>query len=181
MPDERRLFGVTGWKNAGKTTLVAALVRELASRGYIVSTIKHAHHSFDIDHEGTDSWRHRKAGAQETLLVSRLRWALMHELDEDEPPLEVLIEKLAPCDLVLIEGYKRESHEKIEVIRADSTTDQPRWPDDGTIVALAVAERPQGCTLPNFDPDDVPAIADFIRDRLSLPAAGGRRSLKQRG
>ena len=128
---ELKIFGVTGWKNSGKTRMVAALVSEFDRRGFTVSTVKHAHHSFDIDREGTDSWQHRKAGTKETLLVSRVRWALMHELqDEEEPPMETLLEMLAPCDLVLIEGYKRENHDKIEVIRSESLIDKPRWPED---------------------------------------------------
>lgn len=176
MTAERKIFGVTGWKNAGKTTLVAALVREMTGRGLTVSTVKHAHHSFDIDHEHTDSWQHRKAGTKETVLVSRLRWAIMHELkDEEEPPMEVLLAKLAPCDLVLIEGYKREGHDKIEIIRGESRKDAPRWPEDDSIVAIAAEERPENCALPCFRPDDIAGIADFILARLSVSPAGGDR------
>jgi molybdopterin-guanine dinucleotide biosynthesis protein B len=164
-----RLFGVTGWKNAGKTTLVAHLVGELTTRGYVVSTIKHAHHSFDIDREGTDSWKHRKAGSRETMLVSNRRWALMHELgDAGEPSMDEILAKIAPCDLVLIEGYKREAHDKIEVIRDTGRIDAPRWPEDSTIVAVASEQRPEGCALPCFPPDDVVAIANFILARTGL-------------
>lgn len=164
-----KIFGVTGWKNSGKTTLLAALVTEFSRRGLTVSTIKHAHHSFDIDREGTDSWKHRKAGSKETLLVSGVRWALMHELEnEDEPPLEAFLGRLAPCDLVLIEGYKREAHPKIEVIRGTSDRDQPRWSEDPSIVAIAADTQPEGCALPVFDPNDVAAIADFIGNHLSI-------------
>lgn len=163
------IFGVTGWKNAGKTTLVAALVTELAARGLVVSTVKHAHHSFDIDQEGTDSWKHRKAGSKETLLVSRVRWAIMHELgDEEEPPLDVLLAKLAPCDLVLVEGYKRENHDKIEIIRGASGKDRPRWPEDPSIVAIAGEEPPVGCSLPFLNLNDTPAIANFILAHHSI-------------
>ena len=181
MPAERRIFGITGWKNSGKTTLVAALVTELGRRGLTVSTVKHAHHSFDIDREGTDSWKHRKAGTKETLLVSGVRWALMHEFhDEEEPPIEAMLEKMAPCDIILIEGYKRESHAKIEVIRGVSGKDSPRWPEDETIVAIAAENRQEGCTLPCFSPDDVAGIAGFIITHcgIDLPArkAGGRHA-----
>ncbi|GIL00116.1 MAG: molybdopterin-guanine dinucleotide biosynthesis protein MobB [Alphaproteobacteria bacterium] len=176
MTGGHKVFGVTGWKNAGKTTLVAALVTEMAVRGLTVSTVKHAHHSFDIDHEGTDSWKHRRAGSRETLLVSSVRWALMHELrDEREPALDDLLAMLAPCDLVLIEGYKREGHDKIEVIRGEAGRDRPKWPEDPSIVAVAAEERPEGCALPCFHPDDARAIADFILSRLSIAAPGGGR------
>lgn len=174
---ERKIFGVTGWKNTGKTRLVAALVRELSARGLTVSTIKHAHHSFDVDHEGTDSWQHRQAGTKETLLVSRVRWALMHELqDEEEPPMESFLERLAPCDLVLVEGYKQENHEKIEVIRNENGKDAPRWTEDKTIVAVAASTVPPDCTLPCFDPDDLTSIADFIMKRLAIAMPGDRHA-----
>ena len=105
-----KLWGVVGWKNTGKTGLMERLVTEFTARGLRVSTLKHAHHSFDIDHPGKDSHRHRMAGATQVLLASRNRWALMHELrDEEEPTLEALLTKLAPVDLVLIEGYKRKA------------------------------------------------------------------------
>ena len=122
----QRVFGITGWKNSGKTTLTERLVAELTRRGWKVSTVKHAHHDFDIDKEGTDSFRHRQAGASEVAIVSGRRWALMHELrGEDEPPLDVVLARLAPCDLVLVEGYKRESHKKIETRRADAKDTAP--------------------------------------------------------
>jgi molybdopterin-guanine dinucleotide biosynthesis adapter protein len=111
-----KVIGVAGFKNAGKTTLVEKLVVELTGRGWRVSTVKHAHHSFDIDHEGRDSFRHRKAGASEVAVVSRHRWAIIHESRaEEEPPLADILAKLAPCDLVIVEGYKRDFHDKIEV------------------------------------------------------------------
>lgn len=167
---QQRVFGITGWKNAGKTTLLAGLVTELTRRGLAVSTVKHAHHSFEVDEEGRDSWRHRQAGAQQTAIVSSTRWALMRELRNDaEPPLPEMLEKLDPCDLVLIEGYKREAHPKLELVRGDSAGDRPRWPDDASIVAIAAAERPEDCPLPVFSPDDVPAIADFVLAFLGLP------------
>ncbi len=114
----RRVFGITGWKNSGKTTLTERLITELTSRGWRVATVKHAHHDFDIDKEGTDSFRHRLAGATEVAIVSDRRWALMHELRGDEEPLlETMLARMSPCDIVLVEGYKRENHKKIEARR----------------------------------------------------------------
>ncbi|WP_283647137.1 molybdopterin-guanine dinucleotide biosynthesis protein B, partial [Marinovum algicola] len=119
-----RLYGVTGWKNSGKTGLMERLVSEITGRGFTVSTVKHAHHSFDVDQPGKDSHRHREAGAAQVLLASRNRVALMTELrGAGEPPLEALLTQLAPCDLVLVEGYKRDRHPKIEAQRA--ATGQP--------------------------------------------------------
>ncbi|HHN73144.1 MAG TPA: molybdopterin-guanine dinucleotide biosynthesis protein B, partial [Thermopetrobacter sp.] len=108
----RRVIGVSGFKNAGKTTLVAGLVRELSRRGYVVSTVKHAHCSFDIDHEGRDSFRHRQAGAREVAVVALERWAIIHEAAADEPPatLEEMLVRMSPCDLVIVEGYKGGVH-----------------------------------------------------------------------
>jgi molybdopterin-guanine dinucleotide biosynthesis protein MobB len=162
-----RLYGVTGWKNAGKTGLMERLVAEIAGRGFSVSTVKHAHHSFDVDHPDKDSHRHRMAGAREVLLASRHRFALMHEMrGAAEWPLESLLEKLSPVDLVLIEGYKRDRHPKIEAFRAE--TGQPLIaPDDPTIRAVAA-----DCALeigrPVFDLDDTCAIADFILAEVGL-------------
>lgn len=163
MNDKPIIFGVTGWKNSGKTTMVAALVSEFSSRGLKVSTIKHAHHSFDIDHEGTDSWQHRKAGAGEVALVSKNRWALMHELkDEDEPPLSEILNKLSPCDLILIEGFKREGHSKIELIRKEAAKDAPLWPDDHSIKAIISSDPVSQTKLPVFQHNDIGQIANFI-------------------
>lgn len=163
------VFGITGWKNSGKTQLVSRLVGEFTRRGLKVSTIKHAHHAFDIDHEGTDTFRHREAGASEVAIVSSRRWALMHELTgEDEPQLDDVISRLSPCDLVLIEGYKREGHPKIEVRRRESADHRPLASDDPTILAIASDHDAAGEGLPVFDLDDVKAIADFIQDRLNL-------------
>jgi len=117
-----KIFGVTGWKNSGKTGLMERLITEFTARGLSVSSIKHAHHSFDIDHPGRDSYRHRDAGARQVLLASRNRWALMHELrNEDEPSLGDLLKQLLPVDLVLIEGYKRDRHPKIEAHRKNGS------------------------------------------------------------
>ena len=163
MPHTLMIFGITGWKNSGKTRMVATLVSEFAARGLKVSTVKHAHHSFDIDHEGTDSWQHRMAGAGEVALVSANRWALMHELaGEDEPSLGDILSKLAPCDIVLIEGFKREGHPKIEMIRKEAAKDAPLWPDDKSIKAIVSADPVSETSLPVFSPDAIAAIADFI-------------------
>lgn len=161
------LFGVVGWKNAGKTGLMERLVTEITGRGLSVSTIKHAHHSFDVDHPGKDSYRHRAAGAREVLLASRERFALMHELrGVDEPTLEALLAKLSPVDLVLVEGYKRDAHPKIEAHRA--VTGSPLIaPDDPTIRAVA-SDTPLALDRPVFDLDDTVAIADFILAEVGL-------------
>ena len=164
------VFGVTGWKNSGKTTLVTKLVEGLTGRGYRVSTIKHAHHAFDIDKEGADSYRHREAGASEVAIVSGKRWALMHELrGEDEPALDDVIARLSPCDIVIIEGYKREDHPKIEARRLDARNREPLAPQDPHIVAIAADYPLEGETLPGFAIDDVASMVDFIIDHARLP------------
>jgi molybdopterin-guanine dinucleotide biosynthesis protein B len=164
-----RIFGITGWKNSGKTTLVERLVAELTQRGWKVSTVKHAHHAFDIDKHGTDSFRHREAGAVEVAIVSTNRWALMHELrDETEPSLNTILDRLAPCDLVLVEGYKREPHLKIEARRLEAKDRAPLAPDDPAIVAVASDHLTDANGLPSFALDDVLAIADFIEEQSGL-------------
>jgi len=156
-----RLYGVTGWKNAGKTGLMERLVAEMVARGLRVSTVKHAHHSFDVDHPGRDSYRHRQAGAGEVLLASRHRVALMRELrGAAEPALADLLVMLAPCDLVLIEGYKRDRHPKIEAFRAE-TGNALIAPGDPTIRAVA-SDVALTLDRPVFDLNDTRAIADFI-------------------
>ncbi|MRU15898.1 molybdopterin-guanine dinucleotide biosynthesis protein B [Roseovarius sp. A21] len=162
-----RVFGVVGWKNAGKTGLMERLVSEITARGFSVSTIKHAHHSFDVDHEGKDSYRHRHAGATEVLLASANRFALMHELrDEEEPKLEALLAKLAPVDLVLVEGYKRDRHPKVEAHRR--VTGNPLIaPQDDTVRAVA-SDTELHLDRPVFDLDDTKAIADFILKEVGL-------------
>ncbi len=158
-----RVFGITGWKNSGKTTLTERLVAELTARGYRIATVKHAHHDFDIDKPGADSFRHRAAGAVETAIVSGRRWALMHELrDEPEPALGEILARLSPCDLVLVEGYKREAHAKIEVRRTGARSSEPLCRNDPAIVAIAADHIVDEPHLPVFAIDDVTAIADFI-------------------
>ena len=163
-----KVIGVAGFKNAGKTTLVEKLVRELTRRGYRVSTVKHAHHSFDIDHEGRDSFRHSKAGASEVAVVSRHRWAIIHESRDDaEPPLAEILSKLAPCDLVIIEGYKRDGHDKIEVRNLELSHPELAG-SDPTVVAIAANGRITAAPVPVFDRDDVSALADFVEKHKGL-------------
>lgn len=158
-----KCFGIAGWKNSGKTTLVASLVKEITSRGIIVSTLKHAHHSFDLDQKGTDSFKHREAGARETVLVSRNRWAIQHELDgEDEPSFLQMLERISPCDLLLVEGYKREAIPKIEIIGPEPAGQEMLWETDKNVLALATEVSVKDCALPVFSRDNVREIADFI-------------------
>ncbi|MCV2888094.1 molybdopterin-guanine dinucleotide biosynthesis protein B [Ruegeria aquimaris] len=162
-----RIYGVTGWKNAGKTGLMERLVAEITGRGLTVSTVKHAHHSFDVDHPGRDSWRHRQAGASEVILASGYRVAQMTELrGAVEPPLVELLGRLSPVDLVLIEGYKREGHPKVEAFRAEAGTDLIA-PGDPTIRAVA-SDTPLTLDRPVFDLNDTRAIADFILSEVGL-------------
>ena len=162
-----RLYGVVGWKNAGKTGLMERLVAEITSRGHSVSTVKHAHHSFDVDHPGKDSYRHRAAGAHEVLLASRQRVALMQELrGAEEPSLDALLARLSPVDLVLVEGYKRDAHPKVEAHRA--VTGNPLIaPDDPTVRAVA-SDTALTLDRPVFDLNDTAAIADFILSEVGL-------------
>ncbi|MGQ0484649.1 MAG: molybdopterin-guanine dinucleotide biosynthesis protein B [Hyphomicrobiales bacterium] len=164
-----KVIGVAGFKNAGKTTLVEKLVTELTRRGYRISTVKHAHHSFDIDHEGRDSFRHRKAGACEVAVVSQSRWAVIHEArGEAELSLDKMLAKLAPCDLVIVEGYKRDPHDKIEV--RNLALDHPKLAGgDPTIVAIAANGPVDEAPVPIFGRDDVTALADFIVKHMGLP------------
>ncbi|WP_042691086.1 molybdopterin-guanine dinucleotide biosynthesis protein B [Azospirillum sp. B506] len=164
-----KIFGLTGWSGSGKTSLMVRLIPALTGRGLRVSTVKHAHKGFDIDHPGKDSHNHRLAGATEVLVSSPLRWALMHELRDGEPELSLdqLIAKVAPVDLLLIEGFKRDRHEKIEVWRAD--VDKPLIaPEDPTIVAVASDSEVAGCPVPLLDLNDADAIAAFIVARCGL-------------
>jgi molybdopterin-guanine dinucleotide biosynthesis protein B len=158
-----KIFGIAGWKNSGKTGLAVRLVTELVGRGYRVSTVKHAHHDFDIDKVGADSYRHRQAGAHEVTIVSGTRYAIMHELrGAPEPSFEEILGRLAPCDLVLIEGYKREPIPKIEARRLDSANREPLAPTDPHIVAIAADHAVADTALPVFDLDDTKTIADFV-------------------
>jgi molybdopterin-guanine dinucleotide biosynthesis protein MobB len=162
-----KLYGVVGWKNAGKTGLMERLVAEICRRGFSVSTVKHAHHVFDVDQPGKDSFRHRTAGATEVLLASRKRFALMHELREaEEPSLDALLSKLSPVDLVLIEGYKRDQHPKVEAFRVE--TGNPLIANDDPTVRAVASDTPMTLDCPVFDLDDTVAIADFILSEVGL-------------
>lgn len=164
------IYGVTGWKNTGKTTLMERLVTEFVARGLRVSTVKHAHHDTEIDHEGRDSYRHRIAGAREVVLSSPRRWAIMHELrDAPEPHLADLLTRLSPVDLVLIEGYKRAPHPKIEAYRAAAGRDLLARSND-TIRAVASDTALHDIDLPLLDLDNTRAIADFILNDLGMQA-----------
>lgn len=159
---------MTGWKNTGKTGLMERLVADITARGLTVSTIKHAHHTVDIDQPGRDSHRHRQAGAHEVLLASANRWALMHELrGTGEPPVEALLAKLAPVDLVLIEGYKKAAHPKVETHRAEAG--RPLMArEDPTIRAVASDVALPGLAVPLFDLDDTIGIAEFVLREVGL-------------
>ncbi len=163
-----RLIGLAGWSGSGKTTLLAKLLPVLIARGRTVSTLKHAHHEFDVDKPGKDSHTHRLAGAHEVLISSARRWALMHELrDEAEPTLAELVPHLSPVDLVIVEGFKTQMHAKLEVHR--SAVGKPLlFPGDPNIVALASDHRPPNLQLPFADLDDIEAIADLV-DSLARP------------
>ncbi len=162
-----RLYGVTGWKNAGKTGLMERLVAEITGRGFTVSTVKHAHHSVDVDQPGTDSYRHRTAGASEVLLASGQRIAVMQELrGAPEPNLDTLLARLSPVDLVLIEGFKCEGHPKIEAFRAEAGNPLIAA-EDNSIKAIA-SDTPLEVDRPVFDLDDTAAIADFILGEVGL-------------
>lgn len=162
-----KIYGIVGYKNAGKTGLMERLVTEITGRGISVSTLKHAHHTFDVDHPGKDSYRHRQAGAQQVLLASGTRWALMSELrGAAEPPLADLLRLLSPVDLVLVEGYKRDAHPKVEAFRA--VTGNPLIaPDDPTVRAVA-SDTALTLDRPVFDLNDTATIADFILSEVGL-------------
>ena len=162
------IIGVAGFKNSGKTTLVEKLVRHLTAQGHRVSTVKHAHHSFDIDHEGRDSFRHRKAGASQVAVISKERTAIIHELRGQEPPsLQQVLSQLHPCDLVIVEGYKRDGHDKIEV-RNVELDHAALAGDDPTVIAIAANGQIAKTKVPVFDRDDISALAEFICQRYSL-------------
>ena len=164
------LFGVVGWKNSGKTTLMVGLVGELSQRGFAVSVIKHAHAKFEIDHEGRDSYRMREAGACQVALSSPRRFALMRELgDAPEMSFADIVAYAGKCDLVLVEGYKREAFPKIEIRRDGAASREPLQESFPQIVAIA-SDHPktEGGALPVFDLDDVKGIADFVVATVGL-------------
>jgi molybdopterin-guanine dinucleotide biosynthesis protein B len=156
-----RVIGLAGWSGAGKTTLLTRLIPELGRRGVSVSTLKHAHHAFDLDTPGKDSHRHREAGAREVLVSSQARWALMHELrGAPEATLPDLLGRLSAVDLVIIEGFKRDPHAKIEIFRA-ANGKPPLHPDDPSIIAVASDGPFPQAGRPVVDLDDIAAIAEI--------------------
>ena len=163
-----RIFGLAGWSGSGKTTLITGLIPELLARGVTVSTVKHAHHAFDIDRPGKDSWRHREAGACEVMVASERRWALMHELRAGpEPSLDRLIAQMSPVDLILVEGFKHHSHPKIEICRP-ALGKPPLYPDDRFVVAVASDEPLPGLGLPLLPLSEPATVARFIIDHQGL-------------
>lgn len=164
----RHVFGVVGWKNSGKTTMVVELVRHFTAKGIKVATIKHAHHNVDIDQPGKDSWRHRNAGASAVLLATAKRLMLVEEFrGAPEPPLEDLFKRLPAADLVLVEGFKRDRHPKLEVSRS-ATGASLLAAEDPSVVALAADYKPEGLDLPTFDLDDIRGVAAFIETYTGL-------------
>jgi molybdopterin-guanine dinucleotide biosynthesis protein B len=167
---DSRVLGITGWSGSGKTTLLTKLIPVLVGRGLRVATLKHAHHAFDVDQPGKDSYEHRRAGASEVLISSARRWVLMHENgDAPEPSLAELLRRLSPSDLVLIEGFKGEAHPKIEIFR-ESVGKPPLHPQDPQVLAVASDAPVPGLALPLLDLNDADAIADFVEAR-AVPLA----------
>jgi molybdopterin-guanine dinucleotide biosynthesis adapter protein len=157
-----KIFGLAGWSGSGKTTLLVRLIPALTQRGLRISTMKHAHHNFDVDQPGKDSYEHRQAGATEVMVSSANRFALMHELrGSPEPSVETLIQHMTPVDLLIIEGFKAHAHDKLEVYR-QSVGKTLLCRDDKRIVAVASDTRLPDVTLPQLDLNDVDAIAAFV-------------------
>ena len=163
-----KIFGLAGWSGSGKTTLMAKLLPALVAKGIRVSTMKHAHHEFDLDKPGKDSWVHRQSGATEVAIVSAKRYAIMHELrGAPEPTIEELLPRLAPVDLLLIEGFKRHAHPKLEIHRP--SVGKPLLAnDDPDIVAVASDADIQGLKVPRLDLNDTGAIAGFVLAHTGL-------------
>lgn len=168
-----RVIGIAGWKNSGKTTLAERLIAEFTARGYRVASIKHAHHAFTVDEGATDSARHRRAGAQQVAISSGTRWAVIRELKgAPEPRLEDMLAKLDPCDIVVVEGFKRAPIPKIEVRRETALNREPLAEDDPLVVAIAADFHVAAQHVPAFSLDDIAALADLV---LSLPHTGAQR------
>jgi molybdopterin-guanine dinucleotide biosynthesis protein B len=162
------IMGIVGWSGSGKTSLLVAVLPILRAKGLTVSTMKHAHHRFDLDRPGKDSYRHREAGASEVLVVASSRWVLMHETrDEPEPAIEDLIQRMTPVDLLLIEGFKTHHHPKLEIHR-QSEGKPLLCPDDPEIVAVASDRELPGLGIPRLDLNDPAAIAGFILEHTGL-------------
>ncbi len=175
----QKVFGFAGFSGSGKTTLLIRLIPELSRRALSVSTIKHAHHGFDIDKPGKDSFEHRAAGAHEVVVSSRARWALMHEhRAAPEATLDELIGRMSPVDLVLIEGFRSYGHEKMEIVRGDGA--QPVLAaQDPHVVAIASDNVIRDTALPVFDLNDIAAIADFIVRHCGLAVVNHAAALRE--
>ncbi|MGH8150721.1 MAG: molybdopterin-guanine dinucleotide biosynthesis protein B [Steroidobacteraceae bacterium] len=166
-----RLLGITGWSGSGKTHLIARLIPVLTARGLRVATLKHAHHSFDVDVPGKDSHTHRRAGASEVIVSSSRRWVQMHEVgDGEEATLAELLRRLSPCDLVLVEGYKAQRHPKMECFRG-SVGKPPLHPGDSRIVAVASDQRFADAGIPVVSLEDTAAVAELVQARAEPLAA----------
>lgn len=164
-----KVFGLAGWSGSGKTTLLVKLIPELVGRGITVSTIKHAHHKFDVDKPGKDSYEHRQAGANEVLISSSNRWALMHELrGAPEPSLDELISHMSPVDLLVVEGFKYGDHPKLEVHRASEGKPLLALQDDHVVAIACDGELTEAKDRPHLNLNNIPAIADFILDYCGL-------------
>lgn len=163
-----KIFGIAGWSGSGKTTLLTRLIPLLVRQGITVSTVKHAHHAFDVDQPGKDSYQHREAGATEVMISSAARWALMHEhRGAPEPTLADLARTMSPVDLLLVEGFKHEGHDKLEVYRP-SVGKEPLYRDDPKVVAIASDAVLEDAKMPVLPIDDLDAIARFILDYCGL-------------
>jgi molybdopterin-guanine dinucleotide biosynthesis adapter protein len=160
-----KVLGIVGWSGSGKTTLLTRLIPLLVTRGLRITTLKHAHHAFDVDQPGKDSYEHRKAGASEVIVSSARRWVQMHEVgDGAEATLAEHLQRLSPCDLVLVEGYKNERHPKLEVFR-ESVGKSALYPTDTRIVAVASDKPISGLSIPQVDLNDIAAVADLVTAR----------------
>lgn len=161
-----RVYGVIGWKNSGKTSLMERLVAEITGRGFSVSTVKHVHHDVDLDQPGKDTWRHRQAGAREVVLASADRLAIMVEHRGPEPELPAVVARMAPVDLILVEGYKRDAHPKVEVWRAE--TGHPLIQPGDPLVRAVATDASLTLPVPVLDLNDTKAVADFILREVGL-------------
>ena len=161
-----KVYGVIGWKNSGKTSLMERLVADITGRGFSVSTVKHVHHAVDLDQPGKDTFRHRKAGAREVVLASADRFALMVEHRGPEPELPAILARLAPVDLVLVEGYKRDAHPKVEVWRQE--TGQPLIQPGDPLIRAVATDAKLSLSVPVLDLNETAAVADFILHEAGL-------------
>lgn len=170
-----KVFGIAGYSGSGKTTLMEHLIPQFVMEGLKVSVIKHAHHNFDVDRPGKDSYRHREAGASEVLVTSDKRWVMMHESrGETEPTLAHLLSRFSDCDLVLVEGFKNEPIPKLEVHRV-ANAKPPLYPQDKTVIAIA-SDEPVATRLPQFNINDAEAIAQFIIRQLELMPVSAKQA-----